>query len=109
MFGKNRGRIGEKKMSSLAVTKSKVSVSDKVLKQSKSKKKNTWSDLENKELDKSYNELKKELQELRFQKVTSHLANPRRIRFIKRSIARVLTCKREKELNKVKALPVKSI
>jgi len=48
------------------------------------------------ELKEEEMKLRKELFNLRFQKVTGELENPMRIRQVKREIARVLTIMREK-------------
>ena len=55
----------------------------------------------NEELAKELNELKKELFKLRFQHATNQLDNPMKIREVKKSIARVKTIIREKELKSV--------
>lgn len=55
-------------------------------------------DLSDQELEKKLRELKEELFNLRFQKVTGQLENPARIREVRRDIARVLTIRREREL-----------
>ncbi len=49
------------------------------------------------ELQKWYNDLKKEIYELRFQKMTGKLENFSRIKEIRRNVARVLTILKEKE------------
>lgn len=51
----------------------------------------TFEELKQKEID-----LRKELFNLRFQKVTGEIENPMRIRKVKRGIARVLTITSEK-------------
>ncbi len=51
----------------------------------------TFEELKQKEID-----LRKELFNLRFQKVTGEIENPMRIRDVKRGIARVLTITSEK-------------
>ena len=103
LFGKDKkNKIGKKKLgTSAAAEKSTPPEKAKVAKTSKVKKNVVWSELSEKELDKSYNDLKKESQELRFQKITSHVPNIRRIRFVKRSIARALTYKRQKQMKQV--------
>lgn len=53
-----------------------------------------------KELDQKYKELKEELFNLRFQHATGQLDNPVRIREVRRTIARVKTIMRERELAK---------
>ncbi|MCX7748597.1 MAG: 50S ribosomal protein L29 [Clostridia bacterium] len=50
------------------------------------------------ELEKEEKELKAELFKLRFQHATSQLENPMKLNEIKKSIARVKTIMREKEL-----------
>jgi len=50
------------------------------------------------ELQKELNELKSELFKLRFQLATNQLENPMRLRDVKKSIARVKTVMREREL-----------
>jgi len=50
------------------------------------------------DLDKSHAESKEELRKERFKAVTSKVDNPRKIRELKRHIARILTLKREYEL-----------
>ena len=50
------------------------------------------------ELDKSFDESKEELRKERFKAVTSKVENPKKIKELKRHIARVLTLKREYEL-----------
>ena len=56
-------------------------------------------DLTNEELDQKLAELKAELFNLRFQHATNQLDNPRVITEVKRTIARVKTILRERELN----------
>ena len=56
-------------------------------------------DLTNEELNQKLEELKKELFTLRFQHATNQLDNPRVITEVKRTIARVKTILRERELN----------
>ncbi len=51
------------------------------------------------ELQQELKELKSELFKLRFQLATNQLENPMRLREVKRSIARVKTVIRERELN----------
>lgn len=55
-------------------------------------------DLTNEELVSKLNHLKEELFNLRFQLATNQLDNPTRIREVRRSIARVKTIIREREL-----------
>lgn len=50
------------------------------------------------ELRQKYVENKEELFNLRFQVVTGQLDDPRRIRNVKREIARILTVQREREI-----------
>jgi len=50
------------------------------------------------DLNKSYKESKEELRKERFKSVTSKVDNPRKIRELKRHIARILTLKREHEI-----------
>jgi len=54
------------------------------------------------ELDKELKELKSELFKLRFQLATNQLENPMRIKEVKKSIARVKTVMRERELRGIK-------
>jgi large subunit ribosomal protein L29 len=49
------------------------------------------------ELHQKEQELRKELFNLRFQATTGEIENPRRIRAVKKDIARVLTLKTEKD------------
>ncbi len=56
-------------------------------------------DLSNDELNLKLGELKAELFNLRFQNATNQLENPVRIADVKKSIARVMTIIRERELN----------
>ncbi len=62
-------------------------------KQKSNAKKITLKELNNAELDVKYTEIKKELQEIRFKLVTSTVPNVRRIRALKKEIARILTVK----------------
>ena len=55
------------------------------------------------ELDQKFVELKGELFNLRFQMATGQLENPMRVRDVKKSIARIKTILRERELKTVKA------
>ncbi|WP_078810849.1 50S ribosomal protein L29 [Selenihalanaerobacter shriftii] len=55
-------------------------------------------ELTSKELNHKLGGLKEELFNLRFQKATAQLDNPARIREVKKSIARVNTIMREREL-----------
>jgi large subunit ribosomal protein L29 len=60
---------------------------------------NEIKDLTNEELNQKLEELKGELFNLRFQHATNQLDNPRVITEVKRTIARVKTILRERELN----------
>ena len=60
---------------------------------------NEIKDLTNEELDQKVTELKAELFNLRFQHATNQLDNPRVITDVKRTIARIKTILRERELN----------
>ena len=51
------------------------------------------------ELDQQISTLKEELFNLRFQLATGQLDNPKRIREVKKTIARIKTVQREVELN----------
>lgn len=55
------------------------------------------------ELEQKLVELKGELFNLRFQMATGQLENPMRVRDVKKSIARIKTILREKELKSVEA------
>jgi large subunit ribosomal protein L29 len=55
------------------------------------------------ELQNELNELKSELFKLRFQLVTNQLENPMKVKDVKRSIARVKTVIRERELKGTQA------
>lgn len=55
------------------------------------------------ELQKELSELKSELFKLRFQLVTNQLENPMKLRDVKKSIARVKTVIREREIKGVQA------
>ncbi len=55
-------------------------------------------ELSDTELVEQHDELKEELFNLRFQMATGQLDNPRRLREVRRDIARVLTVEREREL-----------
>ncbi len=55
-------------------------------------------DLTDLELDQKLDEFKEELFNLRFQNATAQLDNPMRIREVRRTIARIKTIKREREL-----------
>ena len=60
---------------------------------------NEIKDLTTEELNSKLDELKAELFNLRFQHATNQLDNPRVITEVKRTIARVKTILRERELN----------
>jgi len=55
------------------------------------------------ELQKELNELKSELFKLRFQLVTNQLENPMKLKDVKKSIARVKTVIREREIKGMQA------
>jgi len=57
-------------------------------------------DMTDQEIDDSLKNLRKELFNLRFQLATHQLHNPARLRVVRKDIARLLTVKRERELNK---------
>ncbi|HHY44648.1 MAG TPA: 50S ribosomal protein L29 [Firmicutes bacterium] len=57
--------------------------------------------LNDKDLEKRLNDLKEELFNLRFQMTTGQLDNVMRLREVKRSIARVKTVQRQRELMKL--------
>ena len=54
------------------------------------------------ELNKELMDLKSELFKLRFQHATNQLDNPMRLREVRKSIARIKTVLRERELNDIK-------
>ncbi|NLP15000.1 MAG: 50S ribosomal protein L29 [Clostridium sp.] len=54
------------------------------------------------ELEKELGELKSELFKLRFQHATNQLENPMKLKDVKRSIARIKTVLRERELKGIK-------
>lgn len=58
-------------------------------------------DLDDKDLEKRLDDLKGELFNLRFQMTTGQLDNVMRLREVKRSIARVKTVQRQRELGKL--------
>ncbi|MGI6633085.1 MAG: 50S ribosomal protein L29 [Bacillota bacterium] len=58
-------------------------------------------DLNDKDLEKKLDDLKEELFNLRFQMTTGQLDNVMRLREVKRSIARVKTVQRQRELGKL--------
>jgi large subunit ribosomal protein L29 len=60
-------------------------------------------ELSQEELQKELNELKSELFKLRFQLVTNQLENPMKLRDVKKSIARIKTVIREREIKGVQA------
>jgi len=60
-------------------------------------------ELPDSELEEKLNESKIELFNLRFQLATGQLENPKKIRYVKRDIARIQTIRRERELEKVKS------
>ncbi len=57
-------------------------------------------DMTDAEIEEQLKSLRKELFNLRFQFATHQLNNPARIRLVRRDIARFLTIRRERELNK---------
>ena len=57
-------------------------------------------ELETKELLSKVEEFKKELFELRFQQTTGQLENTARVKEVRKSIAKIKTVIRERELNK---------
>lgn len=61
-------------------------------------KANKFRDMSEKELELKLNEFKGELFNLRFQMATGQLENPMRLKDVKKSIARIKTILREKEL-----------
>lgn len=60
-------------------------------------------DLTDKELQEKLNDFKEELFNLRFQLATGQLENPLRIRNVRKTIARIKTILRERELAKERA------
>jgi large subunit ribosomal protein L29 len=64
---------------------------------------NEMRDKSQEELQKELNELKSELFKLRFQLVTNQLENPMKLKDVKKSIARVKTILREREIKGVQA------
>lgn len=56
-------------------------------------------ELTDEELEKKLHDLKAELFNLRFQLATGQLENPMRVRDVRRSIARIKTIQRERELH----------
>jgi len=57
--------------------------------------KGKFEELTNEELEKSLLEFKKGLREQRFQAITSKVENPKKIKELKKNIARILTLKKE--------------
>lgn len=57
-------------------------------------------DMTDKEIENSLKTLRKELFNLRFQLATHQLHNPARLRLVRKDIARLLTVKRERELER---------
>ena len=66
-------------------------------------KANKMRDMAINELEQKLVELKGELFNLRFQMATGQLENPMRVRDVKKSIARIKTILRERELKSVEA------
>ena len=66
-------------------------------------KANKMRDMSISELEQKLVELKGELFNLRFQMATGQLENPMRVRDVKKSIARIKTILRERELKAVEA------
>lgn len=60
-------------------------------------------DMTQDDLQKELNELKSELFKLRFQLVTNQLENPMKLKDVKKSIARVKTIIREREIKGLRA------
>lgn len=63
-------------------------------------------ELSNEELDRSLKETKEELRTERFKAVTSSLDNPKKIKNLKKHIARILTLKNEYKLG-IRELKIK--
>ncbi|MEF3244886.1 MAG: 50S ribosomal protein L29 [Caldisericaceae bacterium] len=57
-------------------------------------------DMTDQEIENSLKTLRKELFNLRFQLATHQLHNPARLRLVRKDIARLLTVKRERELER---------
>jgi len=57
-------------------------------------------DMSDAEIENQLKNLRRELFNLRFQLATHQLHNPARIKLVRKDIARFLTIKREKELNR---------
>jgi len=68
------------------------------------KNREDFSELSKEELEEKFRHFKEELFNLRFQVVTGQLANPSRIRLVKRNIARVQTFLNRMEAEKVKTM-----
>jgi large subunit ribosomal protein L29 len=66
-------------------------------------KANKMRDMSTSELEQKLVELKGELFNLRFQMATGQLENPMRVRDVKKSIARIKTILRERELKSVES------
>lgn len=66
-------------------------------------KANKVRDMSSNELEQKLTELKGELFNLRFQMATGQLENPMRVRDVKKSIARIKTILKERELKSVEA------
>lgn len=60
-------------------------------------------ELPDNELEEKLNEAKMELFNLRFQHATGQVDNPKKIKYVRRDIARIQTIKKERELQKEKA------
>ena len=58
--------------------------------------------LTNEELNQRFKDLRTELFNLRFQSIPGQLGNPKRIKMVKKDIARVKTILRERELSEEK-------
>ncbi len=59
--------------------------------------------LSDEDLKKKLTEVREELFNLRFQMTAAQLENPKRIRWVRREIARIETVRRERELRDVEA------
>ncbi len=102
-FSKKRDRdndkekqFGPKKFTKEASKEKKEVKKKEPIKVSKVPKITGWNDLSIKELNELYENMKRELQDLRFQLAISKIPNIRRIRQLKRDIARALTYKNQK-------------
>ncbi len=73
-----------------------------------SKKKISYHELSDEELNKHLGDLKKEQQDIRFQVVTSAVSNVRRLRHIRRDVARIHTVRRLREIAAAKQQPTES-